>query len=79
MSQPASLLFRIWVYLKPQTSDILIYQTFEAALRACTVEDGEITEWVAVEESPRLKPVRTWIRRSGAWVECVEEYINNTG
>lgn len=79
MSQPAGVLYRIWVYLKPQTSDILIYQTFEAALRACTVEDGEVTEWVAIEGVPRLRAARTWIRRLGTWIECSEEYIDNTG
>ena len=79
MSQPATVLFRIWIYLKPHTSDTLVYRTFEAALRACTVEDGEITEWIATEESPRMRPVCTWIRRSGSWLECTDEHINDTG
>lgn len=69
MSQPAGILFRIWIYTKPQTFDMLLYRTFDAAVRACTAEEGEIDEWAAVEGSPRLILLSTWRRlHGGQWV-----------
>jgi hypothetical protein len=68
MSQPADVLFRIWIFTKPQTYDTILYRTFDAAARACTMEEGEIEEWAAVEGSPRLVLVATWIRTRGDFV-----------
>ena len=47
MSDPADILFKVYVFLKPHSLDKLIYRTLDAAQRACTSEDGEIEEWIA--------------------------------
>ncbi len=72
MSDPADVLFKVYVFLKPHSLDKLIYRTLDAAQRACTSEDGEIEEWIATESSPRLRRTRTWVRlRSGEFVNEV--------
>lgn len=72
MSLPAEALFRVWIYIKPTTSDKLLYRTLAAAQRACLHEDGEIEEWTAVEDSDRMVLLKRWIRlRSGQFVSQI--------
>jgi hypothetical protein len=72
MSDPADLLFKVYVFRKPHSLEKILYRTLDAAQRACTSADGEIEEWIAIESSPRLRLVRTWVRLpSGAFVNEV--------
>jgi hypothetical protein len=54
--------YRVYVYQKPYTSDIILYKTFTDAAAACTMIDGEIQEWAAFEGSGRMRLVRRWVR-----------------
>lgn len=58
----ADVEFKIYIYIKPHTSDKILYRTFDAAQRACTHIDGEIEEWAAVEGAARLRYVCSWYR-----------------
>ena len=64
MSLPADTLYRIWILKKPQMSEICIYRTFDAAMRACCIAGAEVEEWVAVEGTARLQQTVTWLRLS---------------
>jgi hypothetical protein len=63
---PATVLYKIYVLVKP-SEERLIYNTFDAALRATEGQIGtEIEEWHAVEGSDRLRHVLSWeLRRTG--------------
>jgi hypothetical protein len=63
---------RVWIYLKPQTEERLMYTSLDAAQRACVV-GGEIEEWHAYEGSDRMRLIYLWCRTTAGfemdWVE----------
>jgi hypothetical protein len=66
MSAAASVLYKIYVVVKP-SEERLIYKTFDAALRAAEGQIGtEIEEWHSLDSSDRLRHMQSWeIRRTG--------------
>ena len=52
---------RVWIYLKPQAEQRLLYTSLDAAQRACAV-GGEIEEWHAYDGADRMQLIYLWVR-----------------
>jgi hypothetical protein len=46
MQQQTEIFTKVYVFRKPHMSGTILYRTFDAASRACTMEYGEIEEWI---------------------------------
>lgn len=57
---------RVWIYIKPQMEERLLYTTLDAAQRACSV-GGEIEEWHAYEGSTRMRMIYLWARTTAGF------------
>jgi hypothetical protein len=55
----SAIRLRVWIYLKPQTEQRLLYTSLDAAQRACSV-GGEIEEWHAYDTTERMQLIYLW-------------------
>lgn len=58
----SSILYSIYVLIKPVYQEHLLYTTLAAAQRACVTVGHHIEEWAAIEDRERMIFVGRWWR-----------------
>ena len=67
MQQQTEIFTKVYVFRT------ILYRTFDAASRACTMENGEIEEWICFAHLDRMHLTRTWTRLANGNFRCQPE------